>query len=135
MKKFTAVILFVAMCGAVIFFAYLLKAYWPKTEAVDEFNEERYVGYREGYSEAMEEAPEKIESYIESDISDLNFEILIDREMSPEEAVRVLTNYIDGEPTSEIDLNHAIEAILQYYHGLDKIIHDIDDYTIDERTS
>ncbi len=88
-------------------------------------------GYRNGHDNAMEEASDKIESYIESDISDLKFDILVGCEMHPEEAVRVLTNYIDGEPIPDVDLNHAIEAIRQYYYGLDKIVSDVDDYLLE----
>lgn len=142
MKKVIPILLFLAMCGAVVFFDYLLETYWPEKEPVNQYDEGYSDGYAwgheegydegrdEGYNEAMQDAPERIKDCVESDISDLNFYSLIEWEITPEEAVQVLTNYIDGELVSETDLNNAIWAIRYYYYEVDKIVDNIDDYPI-----
>lgn len=143
MKKIIPILLFLAMCGGIVFFDYLLKTYWPEKETVSEYDEGYDYGYTagyewgydegrdEGYNEAMRDAPEKVKNYVENDVWDLDSDINREWGMYPEDAVQVLTNYLDGEPITEEQLNNAIWAIHQYYNGMAEIVSDIDDYWID----
>ena len=89
-------------------------------------------GYDDGYSDAMQEAPERIESCVDSDIWDLESDIEDEWGIHPEEAARMLLNYIDipGEVTEE-ELNKAVGAMRRYYFGSHEIINEINDYWID----
>lgn len=93
-------------------------------DAEIEAKEERY---REGISEAQE--------YIANRVSDDFWSLEYDLEdrygISPEDAIHLLTNYVDGEYVSETDLNQAIWVISKYYSHSYEIIYEIDDYWID----
>lgn len=85
----------------------------------------------ERYREGILKAQEQIASLVEIELWDLEFDIDDDWGISPEEAIQILTNYADGEPISEAELNKAIWAIRKYYYGVNEIVNGIDDYWID----
>ena len=89
------------------------------------------AGYEEGYREGISEALNQIASCVDDDLWSLKHDIEDEWGMDPEEAIRILTNYADGEPISEIDLNKAIWVVWEYYKGVNEIADDVDDYWID----
>lgn len=123
MKKILASILIamlfccLASCGG-------RSLYAMERDAEVEANEEQY---REGISEAQEQ----IASLVEEAMWDLEYDIKDEWGFYPEIAIQTLTNYADGEPVSEEELNRAIWAISQYYRGVNEIANGIDDYWID----
>lgn len=82
-------------------------------------------GYVDGYSDGISEAQEQISGYVDECFNSVGYDNKI------EEAIQILTNYADGEPTSEEELHKAIWAIDQYYYDICDIVHDIDEYSID----
>lgn len=85
----------------------------------------------ERYREGIADAQEHIDSLVEIEIWDLEFDIEDKYGIFPEDAIRILENYADGEPVTRTDLNKAIWAISQYYYDSLDIIYGIDDYWID----
>ena len=89
------------------------------------------TGYDEGYREGVSEAQDQIASCVDDDLWSLEHDIENEWGMDPETAIRILTNYADGEPISETDLNKAIWAVWEYYKGVNDIANDVDDYWVD----
>lgn len=85
----------------------------------------------EQYRKGISVAQEHIDSLVEIEMLDLEFDIEDEWGISPDEAIQILTNYADGDPVSEAELNKAIWAINQYYYGVNEIVNGIDDYWID----
>lgn len=98
--------------------------YAMEQDAKEEAMEERY---REGITEAQEH----IASLVEEEIWHLEFDVEDKYGLYPEEAIRILENYADGEPVSTGELNTAIWAISEYYYESHEIYCGIDDYWID----
>lgn len=91
----------------------------------------RIEALEEKYHEGVSNAQEHIASLVDIEMMDLEFDIDDKWGMTAEEAIQILTNYADGEPISEKEVNKAIWAISQYYHGVNDITNGIDDYWID----
>ena len=88
--------------------------------------------YIEGYVEGINRAQNYIKSHLEDDMNHISFEIKKEYGIDPEDALSILTNYIDDpEAISEQDLHNAIYAIRRCYLGMYEIIHCVDDYWID----
>lgn len=143
MKKIIPILLFLAMCGGIVCFDYLLKTYWPEKETVSEYDEGYSDGYfwgyeegcseghDDGYNEAMREAPGKFRDHLYYEIWDLEGDVCQECGIGPEEALVVLSDYLAGEPISEEELNNAIDAISQYYYSVGELVDDIDEYWFD----
>lgn len=137
------IVVFIALCGAIIFFDHLLESYWPETDSVDEYDEWYNDGYNwgheeglsdgyiDGYNEAMSEAPVKFKDHLYYEIWDLECDISSECGIHPEEALVVLSDYLDGEPVSNAELNSAIDAISQYYYSVGELVTDIDEDWLD----
>lgn len=81
--------------------------------------------YIEGYVEGINRA----QNYIESHLQELSFDIKNEYGIYPEDALSILTNYIDDpESISEQDLHDAIYVIRSYYFDAEEISHNISDY-------
>lgn len=89
------------------------------------------AGYEEGYYAGKSETQEAIAFYVEDDLSKLEFDIKDETGMYPEEAIQILTNYADGHPVSESELNKALWTINYFYWDAFDIAHGIEDYWID----
>ena len=85
----------------------------------------------EKYREGVSEAQEHIAGLVNIEIDDLGFDIRDKYGVYPEEAIRTLENYADGEPITDSELNNAIWASSEYYYDSLDIIYGIDDYWID----
>ncbi len=142
MKKFTSVLLLLAVCCAVIIFGFILKAYWPQKEPINKFQEDFNYdyeadnewaydkGFSEGYEigrdEALFEALKEIRSHLEYELWDLELDVSEESGIHPEEALVIIEDYLDGEPISESELNKALDALSQYYYGVIRLPDDID---------
>lgn len=99
-------------------------------------NDPYYEGYSDGYDEGYYDGigitQESIESLIESDLWFLSHDIEDEYGLHPEDALNVLTNYIDvPDEVDELELVNAIYAIRRYYHKSNEVINNIEDYWID----
>ena len=126
MKKFCTLIL------AIIFIGTCLSScnksvYAMEKEAKREaaFNDGYGVGYEEGYQEGISDAQKRIENVL----SDLSWDTKNKNGVDPETALQILTNYVDGEPVTEEELNQAIWSLKQYYWDSYWAIHDSDSYS------
>lgn len=88
-------------------------------------------GYVEGYSKGIEEAQRQISSYVEYDFNEISSDNEKERGISIEDALQILRNYADGEPTTEAELHKAIWSINDFYYGTCDIVYGIQDYTVD----
>ena len=82
------------------------------------------AGYEEGYREGLSDAQERLEDLL----FDLSYDVKVQNGVDSETAIQILTNYADGEPIAEEQLNQAIWAIRQYYWDSYWAIHDSDTY-------
>lgn len=89
-------------------------------------------GYSEGYWEGVAEAQHDIANFVDDDLWSLEWDIEHEYGTFPEDALQILTNYIDDpDSISEEELYTAIYAIRSYYFASQKIPSNIEDYWID----
>ena len=88
------------------------------------FNDGYEAGYDEGYREGLSDAQERLKNLLH----DLSWDTKNENGVDAETAIQILTNYADGEPITEAQLNQAIWAIKQYYWESYWAIGDIDNY-------
>ena len=89
-------------------------------------------GYDEGYFEGIADAQHSIAIRVDDDLWSLSFDIKEKYGMHPEDAVTILTNYADDPEAIDVyELEKAIWAIRRYYYDSHKVIHGIEDYSID----
>ena len=91
-----------------------------------------YAGYDDGYAKGIEKAQKFLAFVVDDDLSSIAWDIKDEYGMFPEDALNVLTNYIDvPDEVDEQDLVDAIYAVRSYYYRSNKVINDIEDYWID----
>lgn len=99
---------------------------------VSEVDDSYYEGYSDGYYDGVEKAKQYIAFAVEDDLYSIAWDIEDEYGMLPEDALNVLTNYIDApDEVSEQELTDAIYAIRDYYYTANDIINGIEDYCID----
>ncbi len=96
-----------------------------KREAI--YNRGYEVGYEAGYENGRCEGFEDAQSFVEDELFSLEHDIKHNTGISPEQALQILMNYADGEPTSETELKQAILTINQFYWNANNIVHEIED--------
>ncbi len=93
------------------------------------FNDGYDVGYEEGYWEGYWEGVSNAQERLEDVIWNLSWETKNEHGISPETALQILTNYADGEPITEQELQRAIWAIKHYYWSSYDAVNDSDSYS------
>lgn len=122
MKKLFKIMLSLALC---MLFLFSLSSCEKKVSDSEEYYGDYHDGYVDGYSDGVAEAQRQISGYVDESFNSVGYEHKI------EEALQILTNYVDGEPTSEAELHKAIWAIEKYYYDISDIVNDIEDYSVD----
>lgn len=107
---------------------YIYLEFKPEDIEEVEYGEEYYIGYEEGYRNAVSDSLDKAQYLVEDDFLWLEDEIKENRGISAEEAILSLIGHTDGMELSEAELENAIWAMRDYYHGVTDIIYGIDDY-------
>jgi len=103
-----------------------------KTRTIHSMEREaRSEALQEKYREGISTAQESISSLVEVELWDAENDIEEQYGVTPEDAVRILENYADGEPVSKKEVTAAIWAISSYYTKSQDILYGIDDYWID----
>ena len=81
--------------------------------------------YAAGYAAGIED----LGRFAEVVFDDVGSNLHSERGMYPDEALQILTNYADGEPVSQRDVDDAIWALQKYYNDLTKAMHNLaEDY-------
>ena len=88
-------------------------------------------GYSAGYEQALKDAAGMAEDRLKDELNHLSKSIDKEYGFDPEDAVLILGNFADGQPTSERDLTDAIWAIWEYYHSSNDLIDEIGLYIFD----
>lgn len=103
-----------------------------KTRTIHSMEREaREEALQEKYREGISAAQESISGLVEVELWDAEYDIEEQYGVTPEDAVRILENYADGEPVSKKEVTAAIWAISSYYTKSQNILYGIDDYWID----
>lgn len=90
------------------------------------------AGYDTGYHDGIAEAQHDIAVRVEDDLHSLAWDIEDEFGMFPDDALQILSNYVDvPDEVDGDDLSMAIIAIYKYYYDSNEIINNIDDYLID----
>lgn len=118
MSKLIKIMLSVALCIVAIF---VFVACVETKQSYGDYHD----GYVDGYADGTNEATHQISGYLEGRFNDVG------NDNDIEEAIQVLTNYADGEPISEHELQEAIWSIRNFYYDTCDIVFDIDDYVVD----
>ena len=83
------------------------------------------AGHEEGEWEGINDAQERFEEYAHWE---LPYDIEDKCGMNPEEAIRILEHYADGEPVANAELKQAIETMRIYYWTMYEAVGDFDKY-------
>ena len=98
----------------------------------DGYADGREAGFEYGYTKGIEEAQRFLAFAVDDDLIDLKLNIRKEYGLHPEDALDVLTNYIDvPDEVDEQELVDAIYAIRRYYYKSNEIINGIEYYWID----
>ena len=133
MKKFInklldnwQVILFLLICMVITAVFILIGINGNSNELAAKKEEAKYgAAYDAGYEDGICDAQEHFKDYV---IWDLSCDIEDEYGMSPDEAIIILSNYAEGEPTPKQELYKAINTLSRYYYDLHEAINDIDNY-------
>lgn len=104
-----------------------------KFDIRDEYDmerESRQEQLEERFDEGIAYAQDSIANHLDTVLMDFDFEIEDIYGISPEEALRIMENYLDDEPISEDELANAIWAISAYYFMVQDVPNDVEDYWI-----
>lgn len=105
-----------------------------KFDSRDEYDMERDARreqIEEEFSEGISYAQDRIVNHLDTVLMDIDYEIEDIYGIHPEEALRIMENYLDNEPISDEELANAIWAIRAYYHKSQDIPSKIEDYWIE----
>lgn len=119
MKK----ILTAAFCILVVVFA-VLRFHNPKAQS-------RGPQYDAGYSQALRAAPQMVEERLLYDLWYISSQIDKEYGVDLEDALRVITNYAEGEPISQDELKNAIWALYEYHRDSYDLFEEISSYDLE----
>lgn len=122
MKRCFKIVVSIALCAVLIF---SLSSCFEKDSSGEEYYGDYHDGYVEGYADGTEAAKQQISGYVEECFNNVGLDHSI------EEAIQILTNYADGEPISEHELQKAIWSVWNFYYDTCDIVFDIDNYVVD----
>lgn len=133
MKRFFSRDAVIIFCVALFMFGWiwLSGSIFGKTSRSTMEREAKEEAMEERYREGVSEAQEHIASLVEVEMWDVEFDVEDKYGILPEDAIRILEDYADGEPISKRELNNAIRAVSEYYSQSQDVINRIDDYWID----
>lgn len=98
----------------------------------DGYSDGLFEGQVNGYSEGISEAQHDIAFRVEDELWSLAWDIEDKYGIHPEEAVQILSNYVDvPDEVDEAKLHTAILAIYHYYYDSHEVMNGIEDYWID----
>ena len=90
-----------------------------------------YEGYDEGYDIGANFAFTKVDTYVQDELIMLDEVVYDHHDLSYSNAMAILRAYANGESISETELMEAIEAIIQYNSGVEKIVESINHFSLD----
>ena len=88
-------------------------------------------GYDEGYDIGANFAFTKVDTYVQDELIMLDEVVYDHHDLSYSNAMAILRAYANGESISETELMEAIEAIIQYNSGVEKIVESINHFSLD----
>lgn len=102
------------------------------TKTKQKYDDSYYEGFEVGYYEGIAEAQHFLAFVIDDDLSNIARAIEDEYGMHPEDALMILSNYVDvPDEVNQEDIPKAIWVIYSYYNKSNELINSIEDYAID----